>query len=164
MRNIATIEGEPIIEYDDGSVHYRAKAAIDSDGVGPHHGDRTAQDETTYKPDLNADVDRYIVVPPAIRNGVKGVVIGCLANVTKMERVAVESGGHIWKPGKHTAAVVGDIGPHKKLGEISCACASAIGLNPSPVSGGVDEHVIDYVIFPGVPAIVDGKQYHLQPA
>jgi hypothetical protein len=152
MRVIATIESEVITEHDDGSVHYRAQAAIDSDGTGPHHGDRTAQDETTYKPDLNADVDRYIVVPPAIRMGVKGVVMGCLANVTDT------------RTGKHTAAVVGDIGPRKKLGEISCACASAIGLNPSPVSGGVDEHVIEYVIFPGVPAIANGKIYVLQPA
>jgi hypothetical protein len=152
MRIIAVIEGEQIKEHDDGSVHWKAKAAIDSDGVGPHHGDHTAQDQTTYKPDLNADVDRYIVVPPAIRNGVKGVVMGCLANVTNTLN------------GKHTAAVVGDIGPRKKLGEISCACASAIGLNPSPVFGGVDEHVIEYVIFPGVPAFVDGKTYDLQPA
>ncbi len=152
MKLIAVIEGQEITEYSDGSVRWTAKAAIDSDGVGPHHGDRTAQDETTYKPDLNADEDRYIVVPPAIRNGVRGVVMGCLANVTNTRN------------GKHTAAVVGDVGPRKKLGEISCACASAIGLNPSPVSGGIDEHVIDYVIFPGVAAIVDGKQYHLQPA
>ena len=152
MRIIATIEGEPITEHDDGSVTFRAKAAIDSDGVGPHHGDHTAQDETTYKPDLNADTDRYIVVPPAIRNGVKGVVIGCLAHVTNT------------KNGKHTAAVVGDIGPRKKIGEISCACASAIGLNPSPVSGGVDDHTIEYIIWPGVPAIVNGTYYKLQPA
>ena len=152
MRVIATIEGEDITENDDLSVSYRAKAAIDSDGVGPHHGDHTAQDQTTYKPDLNADEDKYIVVPPAIRDGVKGVVMGCLANVTNT------------KNGRHTAAVVGDIGPHKKLGEISCACASAIGLNPSPVSGGIDEHVIEYVLWPGTAAIVDGKQYHLQPA
>jgi hypothetical protein len=151
MRTIATIEGENIVEHNDGSVTFTAKAAIDSDGVGPHHGDRTAQDETTYKPDLNADEDAYIVVPPAIRDGVKGVVMGCLANVENTVN------------GQHTAAVVGDIGPRRKLGEISCACASAIGLNPSPVSGGVDEHTIKYVIFPGVPAIVEGRQYHLQP-
>lgn len=151
MRIVATIENENIVEHDDMSVSYRAKAAIDSDGVGPHHGDRTAENETTYKPDLNADEDRYIVVPPAIRNGVKGVVIGCLAQVTNM------------KNGKHTDAVVGDIGPHTKLGEISCACASAIGLNPSPVSGGIDEHAIEYILFPGVRAVVNGKQYHLQP-
>ena len=152
MRIIATIEGEDITEHDDLSVHYRAKAAIDSDGVGPHHGDHTAQDQTTYKPDLNADIDRYIVVPPAIRNGVKGVVMGCMAQVTNKLN------------GKHTAAVVGDIGPHKKLGEISCATASAIGLNPSPVFGGIDEHAIEYVLFPGIPAVVDGKTYKLQPA
>ncbi len=152
MRTIATIEGEPIIEHDDGSVCFTSKAAIDSDGTGPHHGDKTAQDQTSYKPDLNADIDRYIVVPPAIRNGVKGVVMGCLANVTNT------------RTGAHTAAVVGDVGPHKKLGEISCATATAIGLNPSPVSGGVDEHIIKYVLFPGIPAIVNGKQYVLQPA
>ncbi len=152
MRVLATIEGEDIVEHDDSSVCFTSKAAIDSDGVGPHHGDRTAQDETSYKPDLNADVDCYIVVPPAIRDGVSGIVMGCLANVTNLVN------------GKHTAAVVGDIGPHKKLGEISCATASAIGLNPSPVSGGVDEHVIKYVLFPGIAAIVNGKQYTLQPA
>ena len=152
MRIIATIEGEPITEHDDQSVRWWAKAAIDSDGVGPHHGDHTAQEETTYKPNLNADVDRYVVVPPAIRDGVKGVVMGCLAHVTDT------------RSGRHTAAVVGDIGPHKKLGEISCACASAIGLNPSPVSGGVDEHVIEYVIWPGIPAIVNSVNYKLQPA
>ncbi len=152
MRTIAVIENEEIVEHDDGSVCFTAKAAIDSDGVGPHHGDHTAQDQTSYKPDLNADVDRYIVVPPAIRNGVKGVVMGCLANVTNTRN------------GKHTAAVVGDIGPHKKLGEISCACASAIGLDPSPVHGGVDEHVIKYVVFPGIPAVVGDKTYTLQPA
>jgi hypothetical protein len=152
MRIVATIEGEAITEQDDGSVRWKAKAAIDSDGVGPHHGDKTAQNQTSYKPDLNADVDRYIVVPPAIRMGVKGVVMGCLANVTNTLN------------GKHTAAVVGDVGPRKKLGEISCASASAIGLNPSPVSGGVDEHVLEYIIWPDIPAIVNGIYYKLQPA
>ena len=152
MRIIATIENEPIVENDDLSVHYRSKAAIDSDGVGPHHGDKTAQDETTYKPDLNADIDKYIVVPPAIRDGVSGVVMGCQARVTNnLNNLS-------------TDAVVGDIGPHHKLGEISCACASAIGLDPSPVHGGVDEHVIDYVLYPGTPATVDGTTYTLQPA
>lgn len=139
------------MENDDLSVQFISKAAIDSDGVGPHHGDHTAQDETSYKPDLNADVDRYIVVPPAIISGVTGVVIGCQAHVVNA------------KNGKFTDAVVGDIGPHHKLGEISCACASAIGLNPSPVDGGVDAHVIKYTLWPGTPANVEGKIYVLQP-
>lgn len=154
-RIIATIENENIVEHDDKTVTFRSKAAIDSDGIGPHHGDKTAQDETSLHQNgksLNADVDRYIVVPPAIIRGVVGVVLGCQAQVTNTLN------------GKSTPAVVGDIGPHRKLGEISCACASAIGLNPSPVSGGVDEHVISYVIHPGVPAIVGDKTYTLQPS
>lgn len=151
MRIIAVIEGEEIVEHDDLTVTYKAKAAIDSDGVGPHHGDHTAQDETTYKPDLNADVDKYIVVPPAIVAGVKGVVMGCQASVANTLTNQV------------TQAVVGDIGPHAKLGEISCACASAIGLDSSPVHGGVDQHVIQYILWPGVAAQVDGKDYVLQP-
>lgn len=153
MRIIATIEGEDITENDDGSVSYTAKAAIDSDGIGPHHGDHTAQDETSLKlngQSLNADEDKYIVVPPAIINGVTGIVLGCQANVTNTLN------------GFSTDAVVGDIGPHKKLGEISCACASALDLDPSPVHGGIDEHVIEYVLYPGQAAVVDGKQYDLQ--
>lgn len=152
---IATIEGDNIWEHEDGRVTFTAKAAIDSDGIGPHHGDRTAQDNTSLhfngKP-LNADVDRYIVVPPAIILGVAGVVLGCQAEVTNS------------KNGKVTKAVVGDVGPRKKLGEISCATALALGLNPSPVDGGVDEHVIQYTLWPGKPAVVNGKQYKLQPA
>jgi len=150
-RLIVTLENENVIENDDGSVSWTAKAAIDSDGTGPHHGDKTAQDETAYKPDLNADIDRYIVVPPAIRDGVKGVVIGCQA-------MCINS-----LNGAASAGVVGDIGPHQKLGEISCAMATALGLEPSPVAGGVDAHVIRYKIWPGKPAVVGDKAYVLQP-
>lgn len=149
-RLIATIENESIVEEEDGRVHWKSKAAIDSDGVGPHHGDRTAQNQTTYKPNLNADIDRYIVVPPAIIHGVEGIVIGCQARVTNTIN------------GQDTDAVVGDVGPHLKLGEISCACASAIGLNPSPVDGGVDAHVIQYEIWPGKAAWVGERVYTLQ--
>jgi len=117
--------------------------------LGPNGAPLPKSDPFKY---VDAATVPYVVVPPAIRNGVKGVVMGCLAHVTNT------------KNGKHTAAVVADIGPRKKLGEISCACAMAIGVNPSPTSGGIDEHVIEYVIFPGVPAIVNGTQYHLQPA
>ena len=56
-RVIATIEEEDIIENDDGTVSFTAKAAIDSDGSGPHFGDSTAQDDTSLHQDgepLNA--------------------------------------------------------------------------------------------------------------
>lgn len=154
MRLINTIESEPITELNDLTVTYKAKAAVDTDGFGPLHGDPDAQRDTSLhfngKP-LNADEDRYIVVPPAIRDGVLGVVLGCQAYAQNLRN------------GQTTACVVGDIGPHRKLGEVSVATARALGINPSPTSGGVDEHIIHYTLHPGVPAIVNGKQYSLQP-
>lgn len=155
MRTIATIDNEEIIEDDDGIIHFTAKAAVDTDGSGPLHGDPCAQSDTSlhlHGGALNADEDCYIVVPPAILNGVKGVVLGCLAHCRNT------------KNGLETDAVVGDVGPHKKLGEISVACAKALGINPSPTSGGTDEHIVQYTIQPDVPAIVNGKQYELQPS
>jgi hypothetical protein len=152
MRIIDNIEGENIYEMDDNSVTWRGKMAVDSDGVGDHHGDHTAQDQTSYKPYLNADEDKYIVVPPAIRDGVTGVVMGCQAHCVNVMN------------GMSTDAVVGDIGPHRKLGEASCATNLALGLNPSPVDGGTENHIIQYTIYPGKAAVVDGKQYTLQPA
>lgn len=150
MRLIANIDGEDILEDADGMVYFIAKAAVDTDGVGPLHGDPCAQKETSLKPNLNADLDRYIVVPPAIIHGVKGVVLGCRAHVLNTVN------------GKETEAVVGDIGPRKKLGEVSVATAEALGLDPSPNHGGTDDHIIQYRIYPGVPAIVEGKIYDLQ--
>lgn len=151
---ISTIDGEDIKEYEDGSVRYRAKAAIDCDGSGSSHGDPYYQPDTSlhlHGEPLNADVDKYVVVPPAIIQGVKGTVLGCLAHVRNSHNDL------------ETFAVVGDIGPRKKIGEISCACAAAIGLDPSPTRGGTDAHIIEYTIWPGRPAEVDGKKYQLQP-
>ena len=142
------------MERDDSSVDYMAKAAVDTDGSGPLHGDPDAQADTSLHwmgNPLNADLDKYIVVPPAIITGVKGIVLGCQAFLTNT------------KNGLTTKAVVGDIGPHKKLGEISVATAKALGINPSPTKGGEDAHVVRYVLNPGIPALVDGKLYQLSP-
>lgn len=153
MQIIATIEGEPITEGDDNSVEYSSKMAIDGDGTGSSHGDPDYQSRTSlrYRTQfLNADVDRYIVVPPAIINGVKGIVLGCKAIVKDL------------RSGLWTDAVVGDIGPHHKLGEASIATAEVLHDPSSPTKGGVDEHVIGYKLWPGIPAVVDGKTYELQ--
>lgn len=154
MKILDTIEGEDIIEEDDGRIKFRAKAAVDTDGIGPHHHDPDAQSDTSLHLDgkpLNADEDIYIVLPPQIIEKVRGIVLGC------------QSVLHNLKNGMSTCAVVGDIGPHRKIGEISVACAAAIGIDPSPTTGGEDSHVIDYVIYPGQAAIVNGKKYQLQP-
>jgi hypothetical protein len=154
MKLIANIEGEDVLLHEDGRITFKAKAAIDADGTGPHHGDPTSQSDTSLhlngKP-LNADEDIYIVVPPAILKGVVSIVLGCQALV------------HNLKNGTSTTAVVGDIGPKKKIGEISVACAIALGINSSPTKGGEDGHVIEYIIYPGQAAVVNGKQYKLQP-
>ncbi len=155
MKVLATIEGEEITESDDGTVSFKSKAAVDVDGSGSSHGDPDYQPDTSLHQDgvpLNADEDRYIVVPPAIIEGVSGIVLGCQAYVTNTLN------------GHRTEAVVGDIGPHHKLGEISRATAIALGINPSPTSGGEDSHAIQYVLRPGVQAVVDGKTYTLQPS
>lgn len=134
---------------------YDAGAMIDTDGSGPLHGDPDAQADTTlhYKGfALNADLVPYIVLPPGVINAVKGIVLGCLAHVKNK------------LTGQWTLAVVADIGPRKKLGEISVACAKAIGINPSPTRGGEERHVIEYTFFPGVPAVVNGIEYQLKSA
>lgn len=140
------IEGHDIILNEDGSIEWTAKAAIDGDGTGPSFGDPDYQKETSLKlkgVSLNSNVDRYIVVPPAIIDAVKPIVLGCEAIVTYR--------------GISTTAVVGDIGPHKKLGELSEACARALHIDPSPTRGGVPSGV-HYRIWPGRPA----EGYNLQ--
>jgi hypothetical protein len=98
----------------------------------------------------------FVVVPSMIIRGVAGVVMGCRAVVTNTSN------------GQSTEAVVADGGPANKLGEISLACAKAIGVpagegtaHPAN-SGGVVEHIIQYRLFPGVAAVVGGVTYPLQ--
>lgn len=136
-----------------GQVHFVADADIDDDGTGPSHGDPDHQGDTTLhlngRP-LNADEDLYIVVPPVIPKSVAGIVLGSRAIVTNRRN------------GKRSPAVVGDIGPSTKDGEISVALAVALGINPNPNNGGEDSAVIEYLITPGQPANVNGKVYDLQ--
>ena len=97
---------------------------------------------------LDSELIPFIVVPPKIRNGVAGVVLGCKALVTNLR-----TGDTCW-------AVVGDIGPQGKLGEGSIALANALGVKSDPRRGGTDAPVIQYRIWPGIAA--DG--YRLIPA
>jgi hypothetical protein len=98
----------------------------------------------------------FVVTPPVIIQSVAGVVLGCRCVVTNLGN------------GRSVEAVVADIGPRKHLGEISVACAQAIGIpcgGPHPAnSGGVDSSTILYCLYPGVPAVVNGVTYPLQPS
>ena len=100
----------------------------------------------------------FVVVPSMIVSGVPGIVLGCRAVVTNMGN------------GKTVEAVVADRGPSQKLGEISLACARAIGVPVNEAarhpanSGGTDSQTIRYQLFPGTAAIVGGVTYPLQPS
>lgn len=150
MKTIAIIENDPIT-FDGTFITFKARGRIDDDGTGSAHGDPDHQDQTSLKHNgrfLNADTDRYIVVPPQVIQGVEPVVLGSQAWVTYR--------------GKEVTAVVGDIGPHKRLGEMSISLAEALGINANANTGGDDTDEILYRIQPGMPAVVDGIAYQLQ--
>jgi len=96
----------------------------------------------------------FIVVPPMIIKGVQPIVLGCRCVVTNT------------KNNQSTEAVVADQGPHNHIGEISVACAKAIGIplgKPHEANGGgADAPRIQYQLFPGTPAVVNGVTYPLQ--
>src|SRR5205814_7953265 len=90
---------------------------------------------------------RLSVVPPVIIQKTKGVVRGCFARVTYK--------------GNSVDCMIGDVGPHKKIGEISIAAARAVGMPSSPRSGGEDKKIVQYEIFPGRKATINGVTYPL---
>lgn len=127
---------------------------ICNDGSGPSHGDPSYQSETAYYNSgkfLNADKDKYLVIPPQIRKGVPPVVMGCMGRVTNL-RTSVSS-----------YAVTGDIGPDDKTGEAAYCLAKIV--NPKITHNtGDSSRIYLYELWPGVPAVVDGKTYKLEPA
>jgi hypothetical protein len=94
----------------------------------------------------------YIVLPSHWRKKAVGVVLGCKATVEDTKT------GKILK-----AAGVLDFGPRAKLGEASMACAEFFGIPSSPKDGGTSEKRFIYTFFPGVPAVIKGVTYQLQP-
>lgn len=137
-------------------VYFTADADVDADGSGGNpHGDPWFQPDTTLHHGgkaLNAEKVPFIVVPPVIRQKTKGIVMGCQAKITNK------------KNGKSCMAVVGDIGPRTKTGELSCEAARRVGLSGNPNTGGTDERIIIYELWPGQAAVVDGIDYDLMPA
>lgn len=155
-RILGVVAGVTVYELTDKTVFYQAAGTVDNDGSGGNpEGDKYHQDKTSYQPlgiSLNAQTTPYIVVPALVVNRTKGIVMGCTGIATNTLN------------GKSVRCVCGDnSGDH--LGEVSVAAAKLLGLNPSPVSGGVSSHVILYEIFPGVAAIApNGSPYPLQPS
>ena len=125
-----------------------------NDGSGPDHGDPYYQPETAYYNGgkyLNADKDKYLVIPPQIRLGVPPVVMGCMGRVTNLET-------GVW-----SAAVTGEIGPSDKTGEAAYCLAKALNPHISHNEGDSNRLYL-YECWPGIPAVVDGKEYDLEPS
>lgn len=92
----------------------------------------------------------FIVVSPLIRKAFPGIVLGCRARATLDSRTVI--------------CVVADIGPHNRIGELSIAAAVALGIPSSPRNGGEERKIIQYDIWPGVAANINGVEYQLQAA
>jgi len=122
---------------EDGSLAFKAGAAIDVDGIGGSHGDPYKQWQTSLKTSdgksLNADNTPYFVLPP---------------QVAKQYGIKPGDLGTISYNGKTIPAVFGDVGPKNKIGEVSRYAAQQLGINASPTSGGVNSGV-QYRVFPG---------------
>jgi hypothetical protein len=127
---------------------------ICNDGSGPSHGDPSYQSQTAYYNGgkfLNADKDKYIVVPPQVRSMVPPTVMGCQGRLTRIDNMV------------RFDAVTGEIGPDDITGEAAYCLAKAI--NPKITHNSGDDRLLYfYELWPGKPAVVDGKKYALEPA
>lgn len=136
-----------------GTIRFRSGAMIDADGSDNRHRDPDWQPETSLRirgKSIDAESVPFVVVPPLIVQGVYEIVLGCQAEIRNTRN------------GRSCLCVVADVGPRAKIGEISCEAARRIGLDGDPRHGGTESPIVEYRIFPGVPAVVDGVTYDLQ--
>ena len=94
----------------------------------------------------------FVVIPSPLLHMVAPIFLGCKALAVNQEN------------GKSCNAVLADIGPATHLGEGSMALAKALGIPSSPKNGGTEQRVISYTLWPGVPAVVNGETFTLQPS
>lgn len=152
---LVTIDGNPIfVGYDGRYVTFISDLDVCNDGSGPKHGDPDYQPETAYYNKgkfLNADEDRYIVIPPQVRSHVEPVVMGCQGRMTNL------------LTGQWSAAVTGDIGPNYTTGEAAYCLAKLLNKKITHNSGD-ERNIYLYELWPGIPAVVETKRYKLEPA
>ena len=99
---------------------------------------------------LDSEVIPYVAVPTRVIDAVPGIVIGSRVIVTNL------------RTGVSCVAVAGDCsGSH--IGEASIACARLLGINANARKGGTRDAIIRYEIHAGVPAVINGETFELQP-
>lgn len=94
----------------------------------------------------------YGVVPPEIIDAVSQIVMGSLMTVRNTAN------------GKSALAVVGDRGPRDQIGEGSVALADLLGIPSDPRRGGISAPIIAWQIHAGIPAVINGEKFILQPS
>ncbi len=99
---------------------------------------------------IDSEAVPHVTLPPQVIQMVDPVFLGCRCMLMNL------------KNGMECEAVLADIGPKNKIGEISIAAAKALGLNSDPKKGGTSDKIIEYHIFPSVPATVNGETFKLQ--
>jgi hypothetical protein len=152
---ITIADGVTIYElFDCRYIAFISDLDICNDGCGPDYDDPSYQSQTAYYNGgrfLNADVDKYIVIPPQVRSIVPGVVMGCQGRLTNL------------KTGVAYPAVVGEIGPDDITGEAAYCLAKLVNPDVTHNCGDDGMHYM-YELWPDQPAVVDGKTYKLEPA
>jgi peptidoglycan hydrolase-like protein with peptidoglycan-binding domain len=124
-------------------VSYTAGMAVDTDGAGASHGDKTHQSKTSLSSGgkyVNGDVTPYVALPPAVAKAA-GMKLGDLVRVTAPN-------------GKQSFAIYGDNSDNassRKVGEGSRALLQSLGYSGKsldPNSGGVGSGM-KYELLPG---------------
>lgn len=141
-----------------GAIWWTADLDVDCDGgrgaackADPYYQADTAAVDSLGNA-LDASTLPYVVVPlPS--NGfdykAAGLKLGSVVGVIYQNKIMY--------------GIIGDLGPTGVIGEASYAMAQKLGINPSPISGGVDSGVT-YVAFTGSSAIVTKKEDAAQAA
>ncbi len=134
------LPSDRLIKLDNGMVYLRSKLAVDADGGSDWRNDRYGQATTSLTnadgSALDANRVNYFVLPMTDEYKQMGIKLGDLAWVRNT------------RTGKMVAAIFGDHGPKRKIGEGSQALCRALGLSGDPNHGGTDKREIEFLIQP----------------
>jgi len=98
---------------------------------------------------VDAGAVPYVALPRSFADA-HGIRLGDFAWVERADAgrsPGADAGAHASPPG--VAAIFADVAPEGRIGEGSIALAERLGLPPDPRTGGTQERIVRYVLFPG---------------